>query len=180
VELDPQKIDLNQTVNRVVEAMSAVVFDHGVKIEIKDLPTTWGDPTAIEQIFANLIGNAVNYLDPKRPGQIEIGSLPADDKNTATYYVKDNGLGIAEAYHGKVFQALKRLHPNVAKGEGIGLALVKRMVDRHGGTIWFESTAGVGTTFYVTLPRQGTTRNRPTEPVNLPSQTGTPYESQTH
>jgi signal transduction histidine kinase len=108
-------------------------------------------------VFANLIGNAVNYLDPGRPGKITVGSRPSaqpagDGSEWTTYFVTDNGMGIPEAYHAKVFQALKRLHPNAAKGEGIGLAVVRRIVERHGGTAWFESSPGVGSTFYVNLP----------------------------
>jgi light-regulated signal transduction histidine kinase (bacteriophytochrome) len=68
------------------------------------------------------------------------------------YYVKDNGLGIPEAYHQRVFTAFSRLHANVAQGEGIGLALVRRTVERHGGKIWLESAARGGTTFFVALP----------------------------
>ena len=110
----------------------------------------------MEQIFANLIGNAVHYLDAARSGTIEVGAttrLPAGTMaGFHVYYVKDNGLGIPEAYHQRVFTAFSRLHANVAQGEGIGLALVRRMVERHGGKIWLESAAGVGTTFFVALP----------------------------
>ena len=126
-------------------------------LEVADLPECWGDPTAVEQVFANLIGNAVNYLDAARPGTIAIGSSQVDSNvdgapSVTIYFVKDNGLGIDPAYHGKVFHALKRLHPKVAAGEGIGLAIAKRIVDRHGGEIWFESAAGQGTTFFVKFP----------------------------
>ncbi len=69
-----------------------------------------------------------------------------------TYYVKDNGLGIPKEYQDRVFLAFKRLHANVAQGEGVGLALVYRMVGRLGGKIWLESTAGEGSTFFVALP----------------------------
>jgi signal transduction histidine kinase len=123
------------------------------------LPPAWGDPTAVEQIFANLIGNALNYLDPKRPGVIEVGDQnhaggckTPGDSAFHTYYVKDNGLGIPDAYRPKIFQAFQRLHAQVAKGEGIGLVMVRRMVERHGGRIWLESAEGVGSTFFVTLP----------------------------
>jgi len=157
VEFQPQPVDIATTVAQIIESMTSTIYDRGATVETGPLPAAWGDPTAVEQVFANLIGNAVNYLDPGRPGRIEIGSEPAappanDLRNWTTYYVKDNGLGIPEAYHGKVFQALKRLHPDVAQGEGIGLAIVRRIVERHGGTIRFESTVGIGTTFFVTLP----------------------------
>ena len=151
VEYVPCHVDLNQLMARIVESMSAIIYDRGANVRVGTLPTAWGDPTALEQIFANLIGNAVNYLDPTRPGQIAVGHIPGDSRSV-TYFVKDNGLGIAADYHNKVFQALKRLHPSTGSGEGIGLALVKRMVERHNGTIWFESTEGVGSTFFVRLP----------------------------
>src|SRR5207253_3279679 len=120
-----------------------------------ELPPVFGDPTAVEQIFANLIGNALNYLDARRPGLVEVGSLSSQGSNGSgrhTFYVKDNGLGIPEAYKGKIFKAFQRVHPGVAKGEGMGLTVVHRMVERLGGKIWFESVEGAGTTFFVTLP----------------------------
>jgi signal transduction histidine kinase len=161
VEYQPQIVDTNRVVARIVESMSATIFDRGVAIDAKPLPECCGDSTAIEQVFANLIGNAVKYLDANRPGHVEIGALPPRAQaetvqQVITYYVKDNGLGIDPMFHPKVFQALKRLHPDVAEGEGIGLAIVKRIVERHGGTISFESAAGAGATFYVTLPKPAT------------------------
>jgi PAS domain S-box-containing protein len=165
VEYQPQWIDTNQMVGRILESMSATLFDRGVAVEVADLPECWGDPTAVEQVFANLIGNSVNYLDAARPGTIAVGSSQADSNvdgapSVTIYSVKDNGLGIDPAYHGKVFQALKRLHPKVATGEGIGLAIAKRIVDRHSGEIWFESAAGEGTTFFVKLPVSSLTLTR--------------------
>ncbi|MEX0611066.1 MAG: ATP-binding protein [Pirellulales bacterium] len=157
VEYQPEIVNIRAVVGRIVEAMSATIYDRGASVEIGELPNAWGDATALEQVFANLINNAVNYLDPGRPGRIQVGIVESDQSThdlrpSVTYYVRDNGLGIPEAYHGKVFQALKRLHPEAAKGEGIGLAIVRRIVERHGGTIRFESAAGVGTTFFVNLP----------------------------
>jgi signal transduction histidine kinase len=124
-------------------------------VTVGDLPPAWGDPQALEQVFANLIDNAVNYLDPQRPGQVEVGSREEAGDPAAglrTYYVKDNGLGIPEAQQDKVFLAFQRLHPDAAPGEGIGLALVRRVVERHGGRIWLESAPGAGSTFFVALP----------------------------
>ncbi|MEX2561134.1 MAG: ATP-binding protein, partial [Pirellulales bacterium] len=142
---------------RIIDSMSATATERSARITLYDLPPAWGDPTAIEQVFANLIGNALNYLDPERPGVIEIGSDQAvleshEQADCETYYVRDNGLGIREEYQSKMFQAFKRLHPEVAKGEGMGLAIVRRVVERHSGKIWVESKVGVGSTFYVVLP----------------------------
>ena len=154
VEYQSQMTDVNDIVGRVIDAMSSTIRQHDAVVLSQPLPACYGDPTAIEQIFGNLIGNAVNYLDPKRPGTVEIGVLPSDpgQPDFRTYYVKDNGLGIPADYLGKMFSAFNRLHADVAQGEGVGLALIKRIVMRHGGKIWVESTEGAGTTFYTSLP----------------------------
>lgn len=152
------RVDVNKIVRNVVDAMRATITEKGAKVVVTPLDETWGDSTAVEQIFANLIGNAVNYLDPARPGQIEIGMLQTPDADTskATYYVRDNGLGIPAGALSKIFAAFLRHHPQHAVGEGIGLALVRRIVERHRGRIWVESEEGRGSTFFVELPTGGT------------------------
>ena len=155
VEYRPAQVELGPIIARIVEAMRGTINARGADVSILPLHSVWADPTAIEQIFANLIGNAVNYLDPQRPGKIEIGTTSQNVdgiESASTFYVKDNGLGIAEAYLPKVFAIFQRLHSEVAAGEGVGLALVRRVVERHGGKVWVESTEGVGSTFFVSLP----------------------------
>ena len=135
--------------------MRGTITSRRAQVSIRELSPVWADPTAIEQIFANLIGNAVNYLDPNRPGEIEVGMVARnveEMERPLTFYVKDNGLGIAEAYLPKVFAIFQRLHGSVAPGEGVGLALVRRMVERHGGKVWVESTQGAGSIFFLSLP----------------------------
>jgi PAS domain S-box-containing protein len=150
-----QKVDVQAIVARVVDSLKITSQERNAVIQVGELPPALGDPSALEQIFANLIGNALNYLAPGRPGHIQVGCLPpAKDNSTAdmrTYFVRDNGQGIMEASKAKVFQPFQRLHPQAAPGEGMGLAIVQRVIERHGGKIWFESTAGQGTTFFVTL-----------------------------
>jgi signal transduction histidine kinase len=153
VEYRWQAVEVRGIVQRVVQSLHDSLSRKGAAVTIGDLPHCWGDLRAIDQIFANLIGNAVNYLDPARPGQIEVGWLPESPiPGLAVYFVKDNGLGIPESLQGKVFVAFQRLHPAAAPGEGIGLALVRRVVERLGGKIWLESKPGEGSTFYVALP----------------------------
>jgi signal transduction histidine kinase len=156
VEYRWQSVDVQATVRRVVEALGSTLHGRGVEVQVGELPPCWGDPTALDQVFANLLSNAVNYLDPDRPGQIEVGFREPTDAerqaNLHTYFVKDNGLGIPAAQQEKVFVAFQRLHPQAAPGEGIGLALVRRVVERHGGHIGLESAPGVGTTIYLSLP----------------------------
>jgi signal transduction histidine kinase len=163
VEYEWKRVDVESTVGAIIASVAGTIDEKGAQITVASLPAIWGDPTAVEQIFANLIANALNYLDPQRSGTIEIGCTDFEDARSSddgrdfhTYYVRDNGLGIPEAYRGKLFQAFQRLHPLAAKGEGIGLTLIRRMVERHGGKIWCESVAGEGSTFFVTLPARTT------------------------
>ncbi|MGF6771110.1 signal transduction histidine kinase [Paraburkholderia sp. GAS199] len=154
VEYRQQKVEVADIVPRVIDAMQVSIRARRAHVIVNELPAVWGDPTAIEQVFANLIGNAVNYLDPSREGRVEIGTTPAPPgvQSLRIFYVRDNGLGIPAVALPRLFNAFQRLHGNVAAGEGIGLALVRRVVERHGGRVWAESKEGVGTTFYLSLP----------------------------
>ncbi|MEM5329885.1 ATP-binding protein [Paraburkholderia sp. JHI2823] len=154
VEYQRQRVSVQELVQRVVDAMHGSIRARGAQVNVHPLPDVWGDPTALEQVFANLIGNALNYLDPARDGRVEIGtaSAPPGVESLQIFYVRDNGLGIPEVGLPRLFQAFQRMHGNVAPGEGIGLALVRRVVERHGGRVWVESTEGEGTTFYLSLP----------------------------
>jgi signal transduction histidine kinase len=154
VEYRRQKVEVREVVQRVVDAMQGSIRARRAHVSVGDLPAVWGDATALEQVFANLVGNAVNYLDPARAGRIEIGTTPAPPgvHSLRIFYVRDNGLGIAAVALPRLFNAFQRLHGNATAGEGIGLALVRRMVERHGGRVWAESKEGQGTTFYLSLP----------------------------
>ncbi len=150
-----QFVDVGRLVVRVLDSMQGEVAERKAAVVVGDLPPIQGDPAALEQVFANLIGNALKYLDPKRPGRIEVGfqnAAPGTPQDFVTCYVKDNGLGIPEAYQEKAFQVFQRVHPGVASGEGMGLAIVRRVVERHGGRVWVESRVGEGSTFFVALP----------------------------
>ncbi len=156
LEYQWQLVDVAAVVRRVVDALHETITARGAQVTVGPLAPIWGDPTALEQVFANLLGNALAYLDPARPGQIEVRSTPSQDEQTPTvvYSVRDNGLGIPEHAQEKVFQIFQRVHPQAAPGEGLGLALVRRIVERHQGTIGVESTEGVGSTFSVVLHHQ--------------------------
>jgi PAS domain S-box-containing protein len=154
VEYQRQQVDVAALVKHVVESMRSTIAGQGATVLIHDLSPAWGDATALEQVFANLIGNALKYLDPNRPGRVDVGDAGRRDAGQQTYFVKDNGLGIPAAYQHKIFQAFQRVHPEAAAGEGMGLAIVRRVVERHHGRVWVESApdAVEGSLFYVTLP----------------------------
>jgi PAS domain S-box-containing protein len=151
VEYQPQRVDVAAVTRRVADALHATATEKKAEVVIGELPPAWGDPTAVEQVFANLVGNALNYLDPARPGRVEVGAAGTED-GRPVYFVRDNGLGIPAAHLGRLFLAFQRLHPDQAPGEGMGLAIVRRILDRLGGTIRVESEPGLGTTFFVVLP----------------------------
>lgn len=159
VEYHPVPVAIDRVVQRVIDSLRATMVAREAHITVHDLHPVVADPTSVEQIFANLVGNALNYLDPQRPGDIHIGVDrmdavdPANDSpGMVTFFVRDNGCGIPDAHRAKIFRAFQRLRPELAQGEGMGLAIVRRMVERHGGRIWLRSTENVGTTFFFTLP----------------------------
>jgi signal transduction histidine kinase len=147
-----QNVDVTAVVRAVLDTLRMRLDEKGVQVTIGELPPARADLTAVEQIFANLLANAVNYLDPRRGGRIEIGAESGPPRSPITYWVRDNGLGIPKSFRDKLFVACQRFHANAAPGEGIGLSLVRRAVERHGGFVGVESEEGVGTTFLFTLP----------------------------
>jgi PAS domain S-box-containing protein len=151
VQYDPRRIVVGPIVERVLQALRGTVDSRRATVTVGPLPDAWADPVVVEQVFSNLIGNALHYLSPKRPGRIEIGAV-SGDPGDVTYFVRDNGVGIPTAHQAQMFQAFRRLHPGMAPGEGMGLVMVRRVLERLGGQVWFESTEGEGTTFYFTLP----------------------------
>ena len=152
VEYRREAVDVVRVVAQVIDAAQGTITERRAVVRADDLLPAWGDRTGIEQVFGNLIGNALTYLDPARSGVIEVGCLPPDASGFRTYFVRDNGLGIAEGHRQKIFQAFQRAHPGVGNGEGLGLAIVSRVVERHRGRVWVESRPGVGSTFFVALP----------------------------
>ncbi|HXD89205.1 MAG TPA: ATP-binding protein [Urbifossiella sp.] len=152
IEYRWERVDLARIVKQILDAMQNAIAQKNASVAVGELPPAWGDATALEQLFANLIGNALVYLDPARPGRIEIGFDaygPAGEG--PAYFVRDNGLGIAEDHRGKIFQVFQRAHPGVGSGEGIGLSIVARVAERHRGRVWVASKVGEGSTFFVAL-----------------------------
>ncbi len=119
--------------------------------EIKPLPDCYGDQNLINQLFTNLIDNAIKYRKPHQPVSIKIDAV--HDESTATYRIQDNGIGISASNQNKVWDVFYRVDDETQKGDGIGLSLAAKIVERHKGSIWVESEQGKGSTFFVRLPR---------------------------
>lgn len=148
LRLEP--LDIRALVGTTLDSLRQSIEAAGAQVTVGPLPPARGDATGIGQVFSNLLTNGLAYLVPGRPGRLEVGGAREDDFNR--YWVKDNGSGIPESARRRLFQVFQRFHPHLAGGEGMGLAIVKRMVERHGGRIWADSSEGEGTTFFFTLP----------------------------
>ncbi|RCJ21747.1 cyanobacterial phytochrome A [Nostoc sp. ATCC 43529] len=153
VDLSMQQTDINSVVQRNLDLLSARIEEMGVEIRIpRSLPTVYCDRVQVGEVFNNLIANAIKYND-KPEKWIEIGYIEAASPAAVTFYVRDNGIGIREKHFEAIFRIFKRLHgpSKYGGGTGAGLTITKKIVERHGGKIWVESTYGEGSTFYFTL-----------------------------
>jgi hypothetical protein len=144
------QVDVRELVDSATATFQQAITEAGAKVEMGDLPSVTGDVTALGQVFSNLIGNALKYRSPERPLKIEVGGQVKGDM--VRYWVRDNGLGIPEFAKVRLFRVFQRFHPKQAEGEGMGLAIAYRIVERHGGKTWAESQEGVGSTFNFSLP----------------------------
>ncbi len=149
-ELKFERVDMNALMASTLETLSHQLTSRGVKVHVGQLPTLTADRTALEQVFGNLINNAVIYLDPKRPGELEIRAEHTPEG--FLFQVRDNGRGISAEDLPLVFLPFRRGKASDVPGEGLGLAVVQALVRRHSGRIWVESTPDKGTTFFINIP----------------------------
>lgn len=150
LELSYSKIDMEELARSVYEELRSAAPGHEV-VEIGHLPPAMGDRAMMRQVFVNLLSNAIKFSRGNELPRIEVGG--AIGGNEAVYFVKDNGVGFDMQYVGKLFGVFQRLHGVTEfEGTGIGLAIVKRVVTRHGGRVWAEGKAGEGAAVYFALP----------------------------
>lgn len=147
-DLAIKETDINMVVHDVISMMDSIIAEKHVKVVIKEkLPTIVCDSLRITEVFRNLITNAIKYNN-KEEKVIEVGYLPDN-----VFYVKDNGIGISEKFFTDIFRIFRRLNDedDTVKGSGVGLTFVKKIIERHGGTIWLESKLHEGTIFYFNI-----------------------------
>jgi light-regulated signal transduction histidine kinase (bacteriophytochrome) len=151
-EIDLLEIDMYKLAKTVFDEIKATVPDRALKFDIKPLPPAHGDEELLHQVFLNLLFNAIKFTSSRENVIIEIGEHVEGIENV--YYVKDNGIGFDMQYADKLFNAFQRLHSDKEfEGTGIGLAIVHRIIHRHGGRVWAEGKVNEGATFYFTLPK---------------------------
>lgn len=143
-------VDMNELIGEINNAFEFHLKEAGVEFRVGNLPPCLGNDVELNQMFSNLVSNALKYLDPERPGNISINGRLEDDH--VIYTVEDNGVGIANEHQKKVFEIFHRLNPEDTEGEGLGLTIVNKIVSRHSGRVWVESEPGKGSTFFVSLP----------------------------
>jgi signal transduction histidine kinase len=151
VELSSEVLDMGRILGDVVASMDFLLEKEGASIEIGKLPPCRGDAEQVGQVFANLIENAIKYRAEDRPLRIVVEG--ERKRGEIEYVVAGTGIGIAPEQLEKIWELFYRLDPNdKAGGDGLGLSLVRRIVDRHGGRTWAKSEIGAGSRFFVTLP----------------------------
>ncbi len=149
---EPEAVGLDDVVDELLMEGGERIRARGVTVTRHELPTLWGVRTQIEQVVSNLLGNAIKYLGDTPAPVVEIGAKDGGAEMVECY-VKDNGIGIDPAYHEKVFEIFQRLQETEAEGTGVGLAIVKKIIEGAGGRIWVESAKGQGAAFRFTWPR---------------------------
>ena len=153
------RVGLRQLIDESIQQMEQDLSGRHIEWRIGNLPEISADRGLISLVLANLIGNAVKYSRSRNPAIIEIGVDPAaGNTNETVIFVRDNGIGFDMRYAHKLFGVFQRLHNDSEyEGTGIGLANVRRIVERHGGRVWADSVEGRGSTFYFTLPTEART-----------------------
>lgn len=151
-EMEFSRIDMTSIARSIFDEMSAYEKDSEIAFELSALPDAYGDPSLVRQIWSNLLSNAVKYTRAKSGRKIVVSGYK--DGDMCIYSVADNGVGFKPEYAHNLFGVFKRLHKDY-EGTGVGLAIVQRIVTRHGGKVWAEGSENEGATFWFSLPAEG-------------------------
>jgi len=148
--IDKQEVDPNALMEDVLEELTYLQEDRQIEIAVDELPPCQADRSLLRQVWSNLLSNALKYTREREVAQIEVGAQ--EEAGEVVYYVRDNGVGFDMAYADKLFGVFQRLHRfEDYEGTGVGLAIVQRIVRRHGGRVWAEAAVDEGATFYFTI-----------------------------
>ncbi len=157
-EISRKVVSMTEIVRSVIDELQSREDCGGIEFELEPLPCAEGDEAMLRQVWMNLLSNALKFTLPKGAGRIEVSALFRDGENV--YRVKDSGIGFEGEFADKLFGIFQRLHSSAEfEGSGVGLAIVQRIVTRHGGKAWAEGVKGEGAMFYFSLPQVEGTRN---------------------
>lgn len=174
--LQPTRVDMEQMAREVYCELRQGASDREVGLSLRRLPAAAADPILIRQVWVNLLDNAFKYTRDEACPQIEIGGSTVDGEGI--YYVRDNGIGFDMKYTEKLFKVFQRLHgPDEFEGNGVGLALVLRIVQLHNGRVWVEAEPGRGATFYFALPRRKSGEGATAQKCATSNTTGIPMQT---
>jgi signal transduction histidine kinase len=148
--LELQVVDMNEMLKDVTDGLNFQAQTAGAMLLVDPLPSCTCDRAKMEQVFTNLISNAIKYRNPSRASEIRVGA--SRDRDATIYEIRDNGVGIPADKLRDIFKSFYRQHPDLADGEGLGLTIASRIIDRHGGRLWVESEVNQGSTFKILLP----------------------------
>jgi light-regulated signal transduction histidine kinase (bacteriophytochrome) len=152
-EIKKISFNVDSFVKNISSELIQTVHDASIEMKIHELPKGFGDPSLIRQVLVNLIGNAIKFSSHNAEPVVEIGG--EENERETLFYVKDNGIGFDMKYADKLFGVFQRLHSQKEfEGTGVGLAIVQRIIQRHGGSVRAYGEPGKGATFTFTLPKQ--------------------------
>ncbi|MDP4266608.1 MAG: response regulator [Bacteroidota bacterium] len=152
VEINIKKLNVSGIIDDILKTFDYVIQFNNVQVIKGDIPECLGDELQINQLFSNLIDNALKYLDTERKGIINIYGKSNSD--FSEYFIEDNGIGIATEKHHEIFKLFYRLDPGKTEGEGIGLSIISKIINKHHGTIKIKSQVGKGTCFIIKIPNE--------------------------
>src|SRR5258707_8643130 len=159
--LRTRPVELDDLVSQTIDELRSGLSGRTIDFVIGKLGTAVADPALLKQVLANLLGNAIKFTRHRNPAAVEVGCRTEADR-PKVYYVKDNGAGFDMRQADKLFGVFQRLDSATEyEGTGVGLAIVQRVIERHGGQVWAESTPGDGATFYFTLQEASPDRSEP-------------------
>jgi signal transduction histidine kinase len=152
-EIEPAPINMNELAQEAFSQISLADAEQKTEFKLEELPQAQGDLPLMRQVFINLLSNARKYCKKDTGAQIEVGGYNQNGENV--YYVKDHGVGFDMNYSNKLFGVFQRLHSGEEfEGTGVGLAIVQRIIHRHGGKVWADAKVNEGATFYFSLPKE--------------------------
>ncbi len=152
-DIRKSEFNIEELAQKLVEELKLTLDERDINFEIRELPSAYGDLSTINQVLVNLLTNAIKFTQTSAPAMIEIGGYTENDENI--YYVRDNGIGFDMQLSDRLFGLFQRIHlAKEVEGSGIGLVIVKNIIEKHGGRVWAEGKPNEGAKFYFTLPKK--------------------------